>query len=277
MRCAVVFDFDDTLAHDSTSEFLLGQGIELSSFWAGHAQRLKEGWDQVPSYMQLMLDESRSRPAGQRFTRNMLRESGAKLQLFDGVDGFFSRLRANTLAHHPDLELELYVISSGIEEILRGSSVWSELKDGWAGAFDYNEAGEICAVKRVVSFTDKTRFLYQISKGLVGDKARETPFAVNSKTDNFRIRFKDMIFVGDGFTDIPCFALLQKYGGVPIAVFNRECRDNWGKAATFRDEKRVDHLVAADFTPKSGLDDILQLEIRKIAERGDASQFAASS
>ena len=265
-RCAIVFDFDDTLVHDSTSEYLKLQGVDVADFWTRHRERLRCGWDQVPAYMQMMLELSSETP-DHRFTRQKMRAAAAKLQWFEGVQDFFDRLRNQVEAHHPHLDLEYYVISSGLGEIIRASAIWHHLTDGWASDFACGERGDIQGIKNVVSFSDKTRFLFMISKGIVGEVSRSNPVLVNQRmTGEFRIRFENMIFIGDGFTDIPCFALLKKYGGVPIAVFNRERRENWGKAAAFRDENRVEHLVAADYRPHSGLDDILQLEIRKIAE-----------
>ena len=67
---AIVFDFDDTLAHDSTSSYLESLGVDVKEFWKSQNGLLKEGWDPVPAYMQRIIDESASRPASQRITRD---------------------------------------------------------------------------------------------------------------------------------------------------------------------------------------------------------------
>lgn len=264
---AVVFDFDDTLAHDSTSSFLDSIDVDVKAFWDDHKKLLADAWDPIPAYLNMMLTLSRQRSARQRITEAKLAGWGKKIQFQPGVSGIFDRIRRQARSVHPGVAVEFYIISSGIGEIIRHTSIARHFTDIWASDFSYNRTGEIEALKNVISFTDKTRFIFQISKGLIGDRARRDPFEVNRKVapEKLRVPLDQIIFVGDGYTDIPCFSLAQRNGGIAIAVYDRENRGRWGKAWGFIEDNRVQHLVAADYRKKSGLDDALSLAIHKIA------------
>ena len=263
---AVIFDFDDTLAPDSTSGFLESVGIDTHRFWKDVGGLVKQGWDPIPCYLQRTIDESQSRPSAKRITKAKLADWGRRAPLFAGVPKLFPRLRRQM----PEgVTLEFYLISSGIRDVLRETAIADQFHDIWASDFAYNKEGEIVGIKNVVSFTDKTRFLFQIEKGLVGPNSRSDPFAVNRKVSegDLRIPFEQMIVVGDGYTDIPCFSLVQKGGGIAIGVYDRESRERWGKAWGFLEERRVLQLVAADYRKHSGLDDALSLAIDNISKR----------
>jgi len=265
--CAIVFDFDETLAPDSTSGFLAGLGIDVPAFWNQNKVLVKQGWDPIPAYLQQMLQESRRRESGKRITAKKLAAWGAKVRTYPGAASLFGRLRKLAHAINPAITLEFYIVSSGIGEVIRATKIAAEFKDIWACDFSYNKAGEIDALKNIVSFTDKTRFLFQIAKGIIGPRARTEPFAVNEKVpaEKLRVPFDQMIVVGDGYTDIPCFSLVQKNHGIAIGVYDRASRDRWGKAWGFIENRRVTHMVAADYRKNSGLDDALSMALERMA------------
>lgn len=263
---AIVFDFDDTLAPDSTSSFLQSLDVAVRDFWKEAARRVREGWDPVPAYLQMMIEESKRRAPAKRITREKLRQWGRRVELHAGVPQIFGRIRKQVSELNPEVKVEYYMLSSGIGDVLRATGIAKHFSDIWACEFNYNRKGEIDALKNIISFTDKTRFIFQISKGIIGPAARRDPFAVNRKVAGaeLRVPLNQMIIVGDGYTDIPCFSLAQKSGGIAIGVYSRESRDKWGKAWGFLEDQRVKHLVAADFKKHSGLDDALSLAVDKI-------------
>ena len=266
---AVVFDFDETLAPDSTSSFLDSCGLNVPEFWSKrHHKLLQLGWDSVPGYLYLMIEESRSRPVADRITKQRLADWGKKLALYEGTSTIFSRLKKHAAAIDDQTALEFYVVSSGIGEILRNTKVAKYFTDLWACEFHYARSGEIAYPRNIISFTDKTRYLFQISKGLIGDGARTKPFEVNRKVPESKLRvpLNQFIVVGDGYTDIPCFSLVQGNGGIAIGVYDRESRDRWGKAWGFIETRRVTHLVAADYRKRSGLDDAISLAVARVCQ-----------
>jgi hypothetical protein len=265
---AVIFDFDDTLAPDSTSSFLERQGFNVKAFWKSVDPLLADGWDTVPAYMFRMLQESQKRTT-KPFTKKNFETHGRSLKPFAGVTTIFNRIRKNVASICPAAEVEFYVISSGILTTLRASKLAKHFTEMWASDFHYGPNGEIVFPKSIVSFTDKTRYLFQISKGITGEATRGKPFEVNRKHDPSRLRIplNNMVYVGDGYTDIPCFSLLKKYNGIPIGVYDRKNREKWGRAWGFTEDGRVSNLVPADYGKSSALADSLLMATEAIAQR----------
>jgi phosphoserine phosphatase len=265
---AVVFDFDDTLAPDSTSGYLSQAGIaDLSSFWKKDVASLTDDdWDPVPAYLYKIIEASRTQRVP-TITKESLVEWGKRLPLHDGVPGLFARLKEIAKDANRRANVEFYLISSGIGDILRSTPIASEFTDIWASEFAYGTDGGIDFPKKIVSFTDKTRYLFHIQKGLIGPQARGKPFDVNKKLkpEQIRIPIKQMIFVGDGYTDIPCFSLVKKDGGVSIAVFDKTHGEKWGSAYQFVHDGRVSNLLSANYSEQSDLSIFLGMAVKKLA------------
>lgn len=268
---AVIFDFDDTLAPDATSALLARRGVPLDAFWSEVKELYKSGWDPVPAYLFKLLEESRNNAAQGPITKAALQESGKAVAFFPGVQSLFDRLRAVTAQECPGVSLEFYLVSSGIAELLKATPIATHFKNIWACDYHYNEQGEILYPRNIVSFTDKTRYIFQIAKGIVGPDAHSQPFAVNKAVspDMLRIPFSHMVFVGDGYTDIPCFSLVRSKGGVAFGVYDPQRRSTWAKAWEHVAENRVSNLVPADYSESGALWHNLQMAIEKIA--GDIS------
>ncbi|MFP5307089.1 MAG: HAD family hydrolase [Gammaproteobacteria bacterium] len=266
---AVVFDFDDTLAPDTTSGFLRHCGLaDVGRFWKEDVDPLitREDWDPVPAYLYRMIEAAR----GGRIpplTRERLAEWGRQAPLHAGVETLFARLRQAAADANPRVKLEFYVISSGIGDVLRATRIASEFSEIWASEFHYDENGHASFPRRVISFTDKTRYLFHVQKGLTGAAHRGKPFEVNRKLapDQIRVPLKQMIFVGDGYTDIPCFSLLKQHGGMPIAVYDRHREDKWGNAFQFVRDGRVANLHSANYAEDSDLSTFLVMAVRSLA------------
>jgi hypothetical protein len=264
---AVVFDFDDTLAPDSTTGYLSKSGIaDTPAFWNEITVMFKDDWDPVPAYLYKMIEASRTGRIPP-ITKESLSKWGKELPLHEGVDGMFGRLRLIAKETSPRANIEFYLISSGIGDVLRSTRIAHEFTDIWASEFHYDNNGHADFPKKIVSFTDKTRYLFQIQKGLVGPASKGKPFDVNNKIEpgQIRIPVNNMIFVGDGHTDIPCFSLVKKEGGVSIAVFDKSHVDKWGRAYRFIQDGRVNNLLSANYSPDSDLSIFLGMAVRKIA------------
>ncbi len=267
---ALVFDFDDTLAPDSTSGFLASMGVDPGHFWTNKVGPLlsEQDWDPVPAYLYEMIELSRSGQYG-AITQERLAQWGQRLPLHDGVDTLFSRLRAVVKAQHPQVQLEFYLISSGIGDVVRNTAIAHEFTDIWASEFVYDDSGAVHFPKRIVSFTDKTRYLFHIQKGIVGASSRNKPFEVNKKVDQDKLRvpFQQMIFVGDGYTDIPCFSLIRSAGGVAFGVWDPKHRDKRSRAWGFIQEGRVSNLNQARYDEHAELYQWLEEAVESLAGR----------
>lgn len=266
---AVVFDFDDTLAPDSTTGFLQTLGVDTKEFWGARVQPLvDQGWDPIPAYLYMMLQESKSSPK-KNITRQRLAEYGRQITPYASAPQLFGRIHKAAKTIDPKIEVEFYLVSSGIGEILRNTKLARHFKDIWACDFHYDEHGCISYPKNIISFTDKTRYLFQISKGIIGPESRKRPFDVNKKIEarDLRIPFEQIIYVGDGFTDVPCFSLVQKQRGTAFGVYDQTNKVKWGHAWSFIQDGRVTNLVPAKYGKGSVLLDNIEMAIRSIAQK----------
>ena len=272
---AIIFDFDDTLAPDSTSGYLDRCGVDVPRFWREEVRPLmetagaSEEWDPVPAYLYKMIEKSTSGGIDP-ITRDSLAGWGRKLPLYQGVETIFARLRETAAAVNPRVALEFYVISSGIGEVLRNTPIAHEFKEIWASDFAYDEADRIKFPRKIISFTDKTRYIFHVQKGIFGPEYVGKPFEVNRKVDPARVRvpLSQMIMVGDGFTDIPCFSLVKQGEGIAIGVYgDPDDRDKRSRAWGFIEDGRVSNLVPADYSEKSALTTSLIMAVESLANR----------
>ncbi|MFC1734080.1 haloacid dehalogenase-like hydrolase [candidate division KSB1 bacterium] len=269
---ALIFDFDDTLAPDSISRFLEQAGVDVPAFWRDRVDPLiAGGWDPVPALAYRLVEYSRSSGSGDRFTEEAFARFGKSLKLFPGVPALFQTMRSlveeQSREKHIEADIEFYIISSGIGSIIRSTKIAKHFTEIWATEFHFDDgAGDIAFPKNIISFTDKTRYIFHIRKGLVGEQFRGKPFEVNRKHSpgEIRVPFERMIFVGDGYTDVPCFSLLQQNGGTAIAVYDRNRREKWGRAWGFTQTGRATNIAPSDYRRNSALHDSLIMAIERI-------------
>jgi hypothetical protein len=263
---AVAFDFDETLAPDGTSGLLKQRSVPIEPFWDSVKELYQSGWDPVPAYLYKILEDSSSNLVAGPITKDSLQAWGRSLEFFSGVESLFDRLRATVSTEYPEVAIEYYLISSGIGEILRSTRIAPQFKNIWACDFSYDMSGNIVYPKNIVSFTDKTRYIFQIAKGLVGAPSEKQPFAVNKAVTKLRVPFDQIIFVGDGYTDIPCFSLVREKGGIAFGVYDPDNKSTWSRAWEYVADNRVSNLAPADYTESSALWHGLQMATNKIAQ-----------
>lgn len=222
---AMMFDFDDTLLPDSTSALLQEYGLDPTEFWNVRAKGLvDQGYDPPLAYLNLLLqDVGIGKPLGE-LTNDKLRAFGTSLddRWFSGLPQFFDDLRSQ-VAQYRDVSIEFYIISGGLQPVIEGSSHVQKHFSGVYGCQLGEDAqtGWVSTIKRCVTFTEKTRFVFEINKGIAPADAATQPHLVNQSVAAVerRVPFRRMIYVGDGYTDIPCFSLIEKEGGYSFAVF----------------------------------------------------------
>jgi len=223
---AVLMDCDDTLCDDST-DFLLSQlGIDPArEFWPRVTPKITAGWDAPLAYSTELVKITQERKID--FTKSTLGRIGSQLKFYKGVPRVFEELKKHVtelgkqLGIH--LQIEFYVISSGFEELLLSSQVAPYANELFGCTFDYDESGRVLGSKSIVSFTEKTKFLFAINKGIMKDELRRNPASVNEAVDDKdrRVPFQQMIYLGDGPTDIPCFSTIMKLRGKGIGIIKQ--------------------------------------------------------
>ena len=277
---ALVFDFDDTMVPDSTTALLEHYGIDSKEFWSQRAAKLVEaGYDPPLAYLNLILrDVAPARPLD-GLTNAELAEFGRDVvdkTWFPGLPALFEELRELT-DQSRDVSIEYYIISGGLQAVIEGSPTVQQYVSGVYGCqlAESAETGAVAEVQRCVTFTEKTRFLFEISKGISAAEARTKPHLVNRKIDDAQrpVPFSNMIYVGDGLTDIPCFSLVEKGGGSSFAVFKPGEESAKRSFQELLATGRVRSMHSPDFGSDADLGAILRLAV---ASKASAMQLGDS-
>lgn len=257
---ALMYDFDKTLCTTDMQAytFIPNLGMSADEFWT-KASNLAENkkMDRILAYMYLMLDEAHIHRKPIR--RDDFVALGKDLELYDGVAGWFGRI--NQFGKEQGVTIKHYIISSGLREIIEGSSIYKEFDDVFAGEFLYDENGVACWPKNVVNYTTKTQFLFRINKGVL-DISNDDDLNRFTPEENRPVPFRNMIYIGDGLTDVPCMKLVKVNGGCSIAVYQQGKRN---KVADLIRDQRVNFIEPADYSEDSKLDVIVKDIIVKMA------------
>ena len=226
---AVVSDCDETLAPDTTAQLLSQFGIDAKRFYKEQAGKLVDaGFDPPLAYMNEMLRLSRGDGPLAGLTQKRIVEIGRSLKFYPGVPAVFTELAREVHADYAEfgIRLEGYVITGGIADLIKASPLGAAVKKVWGCDFAYGSDGRIEAIKNVVSFTEKTRFLFNIEKGLVDAEYDNRPYEVNTPmtATERRIPIGNMVYLGDGPSDVPCMSIVQRMGGgygTVIGILNK--------------------------------------------------------
>ena len=257
---AFLYDFDKTLCTTDMQDyaFIPSLGYTPTEFWQ-IANNF--GWsnhmDGLLAYMYTMIDECRKK--GIRLERDYLVRCGNAIQLFPGVREWFARI--NAFGESLGVTVEHYVLSSGLKEIIEGSGIAHEFREIYACAFLYGADGLAMWPKLDVNFTNKTQFVYRINKGVL-DVANDRDLNASMPDDSKRIPFTNMIYVGDGLSDVPCMKMMRAYGGQAVAVYQDS---NRAGVEGLLSDGRVDFIFPADYREGAPLDMTMKNILRKMA------------
>ncbi len=227
---ALIFDFDDTLTDDSTTKLLEKHGIDTKDFWRNKADTLvrDQGWDPTFAYLHLLLGcmENKTLPP---LTNEDLRAFGKTLKPYPGLEALLKDLRK--VAHAELFDIEFYIISGGLQDIIEGFKLRSEFAAVWGcqlAPSPTDPKGPVRHIKRAITFTEKTRYVFEINKGIKPEDAAKNPYLVNQDIpyENRRIPFSHMIYIGDGLSDIPCMSVITKHSnpGRAFGVFEPDSK-----------------------------------------------------
>ncbi len=272
----ILYDFDKTLCTTDMQEydFIKNLGMTPEEFW-GEAAKLTKQYEmeKILAYMLVMIKKCKEK--GISLTEDYLRSCGEHVELFNGVATWFDRI--NAFGKSMGVNIEHYIISSGTYEIIEGTPIAKYFKKVFACRYVYDENGEAVWPAHAINYTLKTQYIYRISKGVLD---LTDDYNLNREQDESlrRISYQNMIYLGDGMTDIPCMKMVKERGGKSIAVYPE------GKGDTVKplvDDDRINYVCVADYSENSTLERIVKLMIENMAiteklkkeERSQLSQY----
>lgn len=258
---ALIYDFDGTLSPGNMQEFGFIQAIgkDPETFWR-RSSELSQSQDasEILSYMKLMLDEAKA--SNIQIRREDFKKFGSKIPLYDGVKEWFAMV--NRYGESKGVNIEHYINSSGLQEMIEGSIIYHEFKKVFACSFLY-ENGVATWPAVAIDYTGKTQFIFKINKGVhsIRDHVRVNEYVPDKDR---AVPFSSMIYFGDGATDIPCMKLVKQFGGHSIAVYDPTKRGARVKAEKLISENRVNFACPTDYTRYGKLYRVVTSVIDKI-------------
>ncbi len=269
-KACLIYDFDKTLSPHNMQEygFLPGLSIEPLDFWREcRALAVSHRMDGVLAYMYNMVEKARG---VMPLTREALNRLGVNIDFFPGVETWFSRINAYGLSI--GLEVQHYIISSGLEEIIEGSRIAGEFKAIFAASFCYGPDGQALWPATAVNYTSKTQYLFRINKGIL-DVTNDEDLNNFTPEDRRAVPFRNMIYVGDGLTDVPSMKMTRAKGGCSIAVHEP------GDTHLVDDmllQNRTDFAILADYSPGSEMEKTVQALLKQIRAVDDCARLHAA-
>lgn len=298
---ACIWDFDKTLIPDYMQAPLFRRyGVDEPNFWretnALADQYKKRGYhiSGEINYLNHLLTHVLAGPmAG--LNNRILRECGREIKFYPGLPDFlgatkeFAREKSEYRKH--DIQLEHYIVSTGLAEMVRGSAIaplvegiWgcefieNPLQPGFLRQTEFNglsAESEIAQIGMVIDNTTKTRAIFEINKGTNKNPAIDVNS--NIKPEDRRIPFQNMIYIADGPSDIPSFSVVKSGGGRAYGVYNPDNSAEFEQNDRLLQSGRIHGYGPADYTKTSSTSRWLRLHIHAICDRIVADRELAVS
>lgn len=257
---ALLYDFDKTLCNEDMQNYAFIPDLDMtpSEFWSETSKfGEKENMEKVLAYMYMMV--SKAEEKGIKFTKEYLRSLGTKIKYYKGVLTWFKRI--NDYGNSLGLDVQHFIISSGVKDIIEGCEIAKEFKNIYACEYMFNEQGDVVWPKVAINYTMKTQYVFRISKGAVSINDDDLVNQRISPEDR-KVLYRNMIYLGDGITDVPCMRLVKDKGGKSIAVYPRGKKE---KVADLLRHDRVNYIALADYSENTELENIVKLQMEYIA------------
>ena len=266
-RIAFVFDFDETLAPNTTNALLTHLGEDPAEFRSNKVQPLVEdGWEQRLAEARALYLLSSDPDGPGPITRETFTEVAGKLELYPGVEELFERLRDSVSEVDDQLDVEFYLITAGFVHVPEATSIADRFKQIIGGHWAFDDGGAIIMPKSTVGHYDKVRHIMALAKGLdsiASDQAHDVDR--HYPEDEWYIPIEQIVFVGDGDSDLPAFDYMQSNSGTAIAVHQAETVENWESRGDMRRGRQVVAVARSNFEDGSPLLSALQDAGRRAA------------
>lgn len=264
---AIVYDFDGTLAPGNMQErdFIPAIGMTQQAFWDEVNSEAKQHQaDNILVYMKLMLDKARQ--AQVTVQEDDFKDYGRRLSFYEGIlpneeqsdPGWFARI--NYYGRGASIAVKHYVVSSGIREMIKGTRIANQFEAIFASSFCYEHHGIAVWPALALNYTSKTQYLFRINKGCL-DVSEHVQINKYLPENDRPVPFRNMIYIGDGATDIPCMRVVKDRGGCTIAVYKPHTPGARANVQQLVKEGRANCIASAKYNEGSTLDKIVKTYI----------------
>lgn len=257
-KVAILYDFDKTLCTKDMQEYSLLPNLgydDSTKFWKEVTElSVRNSMDGISSYLYLL--QKKFEDLNKPLKKEYFKEVGKSIELYKGVEEFFKRI--NEYGKTLGLEVEHYIISSGMAEIIESAPIANEFKKIYACRYYYDEDGIAKWPAQIVNYTTKTQYIFRINKQVLDESNNKDLNAYTPHNDR-PVPFNRMIYIADGITDVPCLKLVKEYGGKSIVVYNPNNAKAGMMAQNLLHENRADFVVSADYRENSDMDQLIKL------------------
>lgn len=258
---ALVYDFDQTLSTTYMQDYVLipELGMTPKAFWkVANQWSVDNCADQITGSMYYFMKTAKEK--GIKLTKENFHYCGTLVKYYKGVETWFDRI--NEYGKKLGLKVEHYIISSGYEEILYGTSIYKYFKDVFGCSYAFGEDGTPVWPARVVNYSTKVQYITKINKGL--GKLEDKLVNEYMEDSKRRVPFPRIIYFGDGMTDIPTMKLVKSRGGNAIAVYKPKS-DQKKTAVKLLKDDRVNFALPADYSEGTAIDTVVKTILEKLA------------
>lgn len=273
-RIVLVFDFDRTLADGTVDAVLAELGVEDSEAWREErlGPMIEDGWDEILAKAELLVRVGREK--GRHVTKDLVKDVGARLEPYPGLEAALDRLKAQGDAEADGADVEFYVLSSGFVDVMTAAPFVGAFEAVWGSSLHWDDEGRLAGAKRTVTHSEKGRYLRALAKGLDIMGANEPQHVeVEQPPEDWHVPLDQMIYVGDGASDLAAFNLMRQSGGIAIAVDQSGETDRWGAAEDMFKSARVENLAAPDYREGAEMRRSLELAVGAVARRVALRRF----
>ena len=262
-RMAICYDFDKTLSPDDMQAFTLIPSLEMdkSEFWSKSNELARENlMDNNLAWMFQLITFSKAKRKS--IKREYFNEVGKSVKLYKGVEDWFDRV--NKYAERRGIEVEHYIISSGLKEIIEGSKIANKFKRIYASSYLYSPDGIAEWPAQAINYTNKTQYIFRIAKGIFNEYDERVNDSMNDS--QLYIPYENFVYIGDSATDIPCMRLVKSKGGYSIGVYDpdKKVKD---KVYKLYADGRLSYYTAADYSAHSELMSYIRTIVDEIAAK----------
>ncbi|MEF9892773.1 HAD family hydrolase [Anaerorhabdus sp.] len=272
IKVAMMYDFDKTLSPKDMQEFTFIPGLgykNTKDFWEEVNKISKENkMDSILAYMYMMIKKSKE--ASKPIRKQDFKGLGKGIEYYPGVLTWFDRI--NAIGKKLNIEVEHYIISSGLTEVIEGTPIAKKFKKIYACKFYYDENGVATWPSLVVNYTTKTQYIFRINKQILDENEDR---ALNQYTEekDRPIPFRRMIYVGDGLTDVPCMKLVKENGGKSIVVYNKKKKNAKDLAKSLIQQKRANYMSPSDYSSQKEMEKLVSKILENIQKEAELEEL----